>query len=172
MTTFIFNTNIIPNEGVVRVTKISTEKAVELVNEAENIVSAIGHQGSVDALAALGINTTVNRIFANPQPGDIAISLKLNGRLEEGRVLNLDAMNEIGYSLFLMEFYSVKQEVLDFDVILNNSNPSKWAASGLLSMNDIKEGHSDIKEGHLYIQPYEKYVILKLNKIERTYPLY
>ena len=103
---YLFNTNIIPGEAVVRVKKISREYAAYIA-EGAILTSAIGHEATAAAMSTvLGTSVAVNRIFAQPKNGDKAISLKINGRLPEGVILDEDDINKIGYELYLIEFYS------------------------------------------------------------------
>lgn len=78
------------------------------MNKTPKIQSAIGHDGAAEAMSLiLGTEVKVNRIQAAPQPGDIAISLKLKGRLPEGVILTAQEMEEIGFELYLLEFFSM-----------------------------------------------------------------
>lgn len=124
---YLFNTNIVPGEAIVRVTQITTEKAREIVGQslADGVIptSAIGHEATAAAMSAiLGVPVDVNRIHAKPQPFDKAISLKLNGRLEEGVILDSAAMEAIGYTLYLMEFYDCDLGIAPTWAI----NPTNW----------------------------------------------
>lgn len=102
---YLFNTNIIPSEAVVRVQEISPEKAAELA--ANGFTSAIGHESTAQAFGEIiGQDVPVNRIQAAPQHGDTAISLKLNGRLPEGQILDRTQLDEIGYTLYQISFYN------------------------------------------------------------------
>lgn len=101
---YLFNTNIIPGEAVVRVSEITAEKAAEIA--ADGFTSAIGHESTAAAFSEIiGHNVPVNRIQASPKGGDIAISMKINGRLPEGQILGRDQLNEIGYTLYLISFF-------------------------------------------------------------------
>jgi len=65
-------------------------------------ISAIGHQATADALSLLlGVQVPVNRIQVSLNPGDDAIVLSLNKRLQEGQVIkSVDELNLIGYTLY------------------------------------------------------------------------
>jgi hypothetical protein len=105
---YLFNTNIIPCEAVVRVSKITAVEAREII-QGRAFISAIGHEATAQIMGkTLGINCPVNRIHAQPSPHDKAISLKLNGRLPEGAILDEAALSAIGYELYLIEFYDSK----------------------------------------------------------------
>lgn len=124
---YLFNTNIVPGEAIVRVTQITPEKAREIVRQTiaggENPTSAIGHEATAAAMSAiLGVHVDVNRIHAKPQPFDKSISLRLNGRLEEGAILDARAMEKIGYTLYLMEFYETDLGIAPTWAI----NPTDW----------------------------------------------
>lgn len=119
---YLFNTNIITGEAIVRVTEITPQNARNIVGLAvergEVPTSAIGHEASASAMSAiLGIPVVVNRIHAKPQPFDKAVSLKLNGRLEEGVILDSAAMEKMGYTLFLLEFYDTSLGIAPINTI-------------------------------------------------------
>lgn len=114
---FFFNTTIMPNEGIYECKKIATDRAREIfvsicdngTGYCENFVSAIGHEASAQALNVLmdlpknGQCIQVNRIPAVMEPGDIAIALKVRGRLPEGQILTIEELEGIGYDLFLIQ---------------------------------------------------------------------
>ena len=92
-----------PNEGVYVNRKVTREQAEMIMGRHLQIVSAVGHQATADALDQMFPNlggVPVNRIQAQMQPGDEAICLKLMGRLEEGRILTMPEMEAIGYELY------------------------------------------------------------------------
>lgn len=104
MALFLFNTNIIPGEAVVRVREITPSEAAKLA--ANGFVSAIGHESTAAAFGEIiGQDVPVNRIQAAPVDGDTAVSLKLNGRLPEGQILDRAQLDEIGYTLYRIDFY-------------------------------------------------------------------
>lgn len=105
---YLFNTNVCPGEAIVRIEKISASEAAKLA-KSHPFTSAIGHESTAAAMSEiLGVEVQVNRINADPEPGDRAISLKLNGRLPEGQILDRAALEEIGYTLYLMSFYETE----------------------------------------------------------------
>lgn len=105
MTTYLFNTTIavpasLPAEFSMH--QLTAEEATELLKA--GFVSAIGHQGSADAVtAATGVPVEVNRIQASMEIGDKAVCFKLDGRLPEGSILTKEQCDAIGYSFILME---------------------------------------------------------------------
>lgn len=101
---YLFNTNIIPGEAVVRVSEITADSAAEIA--ANGFTSAIGYESTAAAFSEIiGQDVPVNRIQATPQGGDMAISLKLNGRLPEGQILDREQLEKIGYTLYLISFF-------------------------------------------------------------------
>lgn len=114
---YLFNTTIMPNEGVYVCKQISRMDAEAILKKYSQVIatgnfpairynftSALGHQGSVDAFNALfeGLNCELNRIQAKMLHGDEAICLKVLGRLPEGAILDFDTLQQIGF-----EFYHV-----------------------------------------------------------------
>lgn len=114
---YLFNTTIMPNEGVFSCKMIQHHEALMLLRDVNfHITSALGHQGSVDAFNALfpGLNCEMNRIQATMNKGDKAICLKVRGRLPEGSILTLDQLNEVGYDLF--EVWMVSNSINDMEM--------------------------------------------------------
>ncbi len=67
---------------------------------AEGFISAIGHPGTAQVLGALlGLDVPVNRIAIAMQPGEQAIVFRLLARMEEGAVLDADALMRLPYEL-------------------------------------------------------------------------
>lgn len=98
----LLNTTIITNDGSYTSSTIDSATARRMTNDSETL-SAIGHEATAKALSTiLGFEVPVNRIAASQEIGQYAIALKLNGRIEEGRVLTLRELEEIGYELKLM----------------------------------------------------------------------
>ena len=99
---YLFNTTIAPNEGVYVCQKITAERAVEIFKSTSSVTSALGHQGSADAFTALGMPCDVNRIHATMAVGDQAICLKVLGRVAEGQILDITALNAVGFEFYLL----------------------------------------------------------------------
>jgi hypothetical protein len=104
-TLYLFNTTIaVPAEypAMVKMDKLTAQEATELLQG--EFVSAIGHQGSADAIeATTGVKPVVSRIQASWQVGDRALCFKLNGRLPEGAIISAQECQEIGFEFILME---------------------------------------------------------------------
>ncbi len=70
---------------------------------ADGFVSAIGHAGSAQLMAALlGREVPVNRVTVAMQPGDRALVLRLLDRLPEGAVLDAAALEASRWELGLL----------------------------------------------------------------------
>lgn len=68
-----------------------------------NWQSAIGHEATARVLSdLLQITIPVNRIEYKQQPRERAIVFKLRGRPEEGRILNREEIEAIGYDLYVL----------------------------------------------------------------------
>ena len=94
-----------PNEGIYINQKIDLITAKKVCSMLEEHTSALGHQGAVDAFNALGFfdgQLRLNRVPATMKRGDVAIALKVIGRLPEGKVLTLQELEEIGFEFYLI----------------------------------------------------------------------
>ena len=135
-----------PNEGVFICQKISRDKAYHLfwtegfVNTAAqglgaspddlttNYVSAIGHQATADAFNAIfKPNPTqevhVNRIPATMSRDDVAICLKVLGRLQEGQILTLEELERVGYEFYLVKMIATDHNELETDACYAGAAP-------------------------------------------------
>jgi len=98
----ILNTSIITADGNYTLTTITTIQAQELAQN-NQILSAVGHEATAQVLTTiLGVDIPVNRILFAQEVGQQAIVLKINGRIPEGKILSLEDIEEIGYTLKLM----------------------------------------------------------------------
>lgn len=104
MKKYIFNTTIIVNSGIYKLSDITTERAKEILSD-NNFISAIGHDSTAEIISSvLGINVPINRINASfDEVGDLAVCFKLNSRPKEGSILSLEDLQEIGFSWKLLE---------------------------------------------------------------------
>lgn len=103
----ILNTTIVTAPGRWVVKEISSEQAIlTLAGHNIPILSAIGHEATAQAASELlGIAIPVNRIQYVQGAYDIALCLKIKGRLPEGVVLTREEMDKIGYSWWVMYLY-------------------------------------------------------------------
>jgi len=98
----ILNTSIITADGNYTLTTISTEEA-QFIARNNQILSAVGHEATAQVLTTiLGVDVPVNRIMYAQEVGQKAIVLKINGRIPEGKILSLQDIEQIGYTLKLM----------------------------------------------------------------------
>ena len=99
----LLNAAVLTANGTFKLSSISLEDVKEMLTE-ENIMSAIGHNTTADIMTELiGINIPVNRIQASQESGQKAIIFKLLKRPEEGKILNREEIEEIGYEFLLLE---------------------------------------------------------------------
>lgn len=65
--------------------------------------SAVGHQVTADILSELlGIDVPMNRIEYKQKPEDVCYVFKLRGRAEEGKILNREEIEKIGYDFGIL----------------------------------------------------------------------
>ncbi|MGC8483730.1 MAG: STIV orfB116 family protein [Thermodesulfobium sp.] len=98
---YILNSSILTDFGVYKYSKISQEKAKEIL-KANTSISAIGHEATAIFLSKLlDADIKCNRIAIAMSPGDIAIVFRLLTRLKEGEIL--DNIPPSSYSLGILE---------------------------------------------------------------------
>lgn len=98
----LLNTSIITATGRYEMHEIGVDDAQAMVFNG-NWRSAIGHEATARILSdLLQITVPVNRIEFTQQPRERAIVFKLRGRVEEGRILNREEIEAIGYDLYVM----------------------------------------------------------------------
>ena len=95
----LLNSSLVTADGDFSLRTVTLEEARELVrNNIGNLDSAIGHQATAEIMKTLlGIDVPVNRKRFVQQPGQQALIFKLNGRPEEGKVLTVEEIEQIGY---------------------------------------------------------------------------
>lgn len=118
----LLNTSIITSSpGVYKIFDISADYARSLVqgktfikydpqdhsvtpDRGIHLISAIGHKSTAEALSAiLGVEVPVDRTAVKQEHGQQALVFKLRARTEEGRILSLPELEEIGYDLQLLD---------------------------------------------------------------------
>ena len=98
----LYNGPVVTTNGLYRIRDITPEDAVKLVERC-GYDSAIGHQAAADLLTEiLGVPVELKRVQFLQRVGQHAISLKLKERPDEGTVLSVEEMKEIGYELKLI----------------------------------------------------------------------
>ena len=99
----LLNAAVLTANGTFRLSNIALEDVKNMLTE-ENIMSAIGHNATADIMTELiGITIPTNRIQAKQEAGQNAIIFKLLKRPEEGKILNREEIEEIGYEFLLLE---------------------------------------------------------------------
>ena len=103
MKTAILNTSIMTTDGTYSLQTISLELARKIAQSSTvGILSAVGHESTAQVLTTLlCVEVPVNRIMFEQQVNQFAIVLKINGRIPEGKILSLEDIEEIGYTLKL-----------------------------------------------------------------------
>jgi len=98
----LLTTSILTDFGTYDYRPITLEEARRLATE--GVQSAISHQATAEILTGLlGVEVPVNRMVYQQRSGEKALVFKLKGRLPEGAVLNRRQIEEIGYTLGLLE---------------------------------------------------------------------
>ena len=98
----ILNTSILTSTGMYELQDITLQEAQQLVQN-NDILSAIGHQSTADILTTLlGTTIPMNRIMFEQQEGQKALIFKLLSRPEEGKILTVEEIEEIGYKFQLL----------------------------------------------------------------------
>ena len=99
----ILNTSILTTVGTYELQNISLQEAQALVQQHNDILSAVGHQSTADILTTLlGVQVPMNRIMFEQEVGQKALIFKLNGRPEEGKILTQQEIKELGYKFQLL----------------------------------------------------------------------
>lgn len=102
----VLNTSILTNFGKYQYNEISLDRAREIAQQANGfnqLVSAVGHQSTCDILTKLlGVTIPMNRIEYKQEIGTAALIFKLKGRPEEGKILTVKEIEEIGYNFGLL----------------------------------------------------------------------
>ena len=100
----LLNAPIFTTAGEYSVTDISLDEAKNLVNDATELDSAIGHQSTAEIMTTLlEKDVQFNRQIFKQEVGQKALVLKLNGRPEEGKILTAEEIEKIGYKFQLLE---------------------------------------------------------------------
>jgi hypothetical protein len=98
---YLMNSPIMPNTGIYMYETIDVRKFKDYFNIYKNlygydVVSAIGHEATAKLLTELlYYEVPVNRISVEFQDRDVALVVKLKQRLEEGKVLNKEELDEM-----------------------------------------------------------------------------
>ena len=104
----LLNTSILTTAGEYHLTDITLDEARNLVKKhRDNLNSAIGHASSAEIMTTLlGVEVPMNRQMFIQDVGQRALVFKLNGRPEEGKILTVEDIEQIGYKFQLL--YRIK----------------------------------------------------------------
>jgi len=92
----ILNTSILTEFGDYSYSPIELTEAKEMIKN--GFESAIGHESTAKIISTLlEVDCPVNRILYSQKTGDTALIFKLNGRPEEGKILTVEEIEQIGY---------------------------------------------------------------------------
>lgn len=104
---YLMSTSIVPAgyTGRVLVRSVTPAEATEILSA--GFTSAVGHQSTAEVLRELlpevkGI--VANRVTVKVEAGVVFVCFQLLSRPPEGALLNREALEEIGFSLRVMEF--------------------------------------------------------------------
>ena len=110
VTIYILNSLVVPvdfrkHERVTVMMKRATPDEVRrLLQLPEGFISAVGHEStSVLLTEILGVEVPFNRIAVSAKPGDIIIHFVLKTRLPEGKVLNLQELQNLDYDFVISQ---------------------------------------------------------------------
>lgn len=93
---------VITDFGTFEYRRISLSEACEIVKSAA-IESAIGHSSTAALLSSLlGVEVAANRIEHKQSAGDVALVFRLGSRIPEGKVLNREEIEAVGYELGIL----------------------------------------------------------------------
>jgi len=104
------NTSILTCHGVFEYKPATAVEVRNLLSEAiatdAEVISAVGHEATAKIITALvNYHVPVNRIQYRQEVGDIAIVFKLRGRAPEGKILEMDEIEKIGYDFGFLKIW-------------------------------------------------------------------
>ncbi len=99
----LLNAPVLTSFGAFEFTQITTDEAKEIIRNAAQVISAIGHAATAEIMTEL-LDYTVetNRIEFFQTTEDAALIFRLKKRIGEGRVLNREEIENIGYEFGLL----------------------------------------------------------------------
>ena len=99
----LLNTTIITTDGTFECRTVTLEEVKNLISQSDSIISAIGHDSTAQIMSELlSIEVKTNRINFLQDPETIAICFKMNGRPAEGKIMNAQEIEQMGYSFKLI----------------------------------------------------------------------
>lgn len=98
----VLNTSILTSVGTYTLKDINLEEA-KVLAETNELDSAVGHASTAEIMTTLlGVEIPVNRQMFVQAAGQKALVFKLNGRPEEGKILSVEDIEQIGYKFQLL----------------------------------------------------------------------
>ena len=77
-------------------TEIDSNEFCEAIKDSKDLVNAIGHKSTVELINTMcGTSLEMNRVSITADRGDQILALILTIRLEEGRILKYDEIEEL-----------------------------------------------------------------------------
>lgn len=109
MATYLLNSAVLTGFGDFTYRSIEAVEARKVLEH--GFTSAVGHQATADyCTRLLQIEVPFNRIEVAMQPGDVAVVVRVKGRLPEARTLTDDAIREIGCEIGLLSRVATSAE--------------------------------------------------------------
>lgn len=100
----LLNAPILTSFGTFEFTQITTAEAKEIIKNAEQIISAIGHPATAEIMSELlDYKVENNRIEFFQSVEDAALIFRLKKRIGEGQVLNRAEIEAIGYEFGILK---------------------------------------------------------------------
>lgn len=100
----LLNTSILTTPGNYTLIDVDLDTAKNFISEyGTQLDSAIGHESTAVVMSTLlGVEIPVNRQMFCQKVGQQALVFKLNGRPEEGKILTVADIEQIGYKFQLL----------------------------------------------------------------------
>lgn len=100
----LLNSPVLTSYGVFEFEKVSLERAKEIIHQAERVESAIGHAATAEVITKnLQFRVEMKRIEFRQMIDDIALVFKLKKRPGEGKILNAEEIEKIGFEFGLLK---------------------------------------------------------------------
>lgn len=100
----LLNAPVLTVYGKFEFEQIPVEKAREFIRQAETVESAIGHAATAEVLTKhLEFEVKMNRTEFRQEVGDAALVFRLKTRPAEGKILNVEEIEKIGFEFGLLK---------------------------------------------------------------------
>lgn len=99
----LFNAPVLTAYGKFEFELLSVKQAKEIVHQADQVESAVGHAATAEIMSVLlDYKIEANRIEFFQTIEDVALIFKLKKRIGEGQVLSLEEIEKVGYEFGLL----------------------------------------------------------------------